>query len=412
MRSRIFNPLWALVCVGLVAGCENSTEPAAPDAGTPLSPDALEGKQLPPGMTLEDLQTMRQLYLSSSPSLAAAPPPSWESDLGVVLEHSPGVPVGDDDCADFPFGTPLPFTFEFYGVGYSSLSANSNGNATFEVCNTNFNSSIPDANGYPILGVLYGDFNPADAGAPNPGIGDLYWNVLGTAPNRRVVITWLNVTEFYPINSNTFQIQLFEGSNAIQFGYNGLDNGGPMNVGIAVGVGPGALYEHTASSNPDLQLIPITDLDGTNICYKPNGSTDYDVTLGPCTFGPELITVDLDIKPWSNRNPINISSRGVIPVAILGSADFDVTTVDVTTLRFGPGEAEPAHRRGAHKWDINWDGFPDLVSHYRTQESGLAVGDTEACVTGLTLDGVDFEGCDAVLVKEPKKRKRHWWWWW
>ena len=45
---------------------------------------------------------------------------------------------------------------------------------------------------------------------------------------------------------------------------------------------------------------------------------------------------------------------------------------------------------------MNDDGLTDLLPHYWTQETGIALGDTEACVTGKTLDGAFFEGCDAV----------------
>lgn len=116
----------------------------------------------------------------------------------------------------------------------------------------------------------------------------------------------------------------------------------------------------------------------------------------------ELI-VDIDIKPGSFPNSINTKSMGVVPVALLGSATFDVTDVDVTTLAFGPFGAAPAHDLtdalvyADHLQDVNGDGFTDLVSHYHQKETGLTSGDTEACLTGEAT-GIPFEGCDSVRV--------------
>jgi hypothetical protein len=115
-----------------------------------------------------------------------------------------------------------------------------------------------------------------------------------------------------------------------------------------------------------------------------------------------LRRVEIDIKPHDDSNSINPFNRGLIPVAILGSASFDVADVDVATLAFGPDGGAPAFDLSnplvywLSHWDVDGDGTKDLLSSYRTAETGIAMGDTEACLTGETLDGVSFKGCDSV----------------
>ncbi len=50
------------------------------------------------------------------------------------------------------------------------------------------------------------------------------------------------------------------------------------------------------------------------------------------TFPEPPIDVEIDIKPGSYPNAINLGSQGVIPVAILSSSDFDSTTVNRDTI--------------------------------------------------------------------------------
>lgn len=115
-----------------------------------------------------------------------------------------------------------------------------------------------------------------------------------------------------------------------------------------------------------------------------------------------VIEVDIDIKPGSFPNSINPNSKGVIAVAILGSDILNVRDVDVTTLKFGPDEASPAHDLTdsvvyeEHIQDVDGDQIEDLVSHYRTQDTGIVPGDTSATLTGQTTGGIPISGTDSV----------------
>jgi hypothetical protein len=173
-------------------------------------------------------------------------------------------------------------------------------------------------------------------------------------------------------------------------------------------------------------FVPVTsgtlfDITGQYIEVRVTLAAASDGTspvLSDIRIEPAVIDVAIDIKPFSWPNSINPKSGGVVPVAILGTDDFDVTTIDVTTLTFGPWGTTPAHDLTdpdtyydhTHErvcdalgciwvdYDANGDDIMDLVSHYVQKQTGLTPADLEACIDGETLDGIAIHGCDAVRV--------------
>jgi len=113
----------------------------------------------------------------------------------------------------------------------------------------------------------------------------------------------------------------------------------------------------------------------------------------------QSVAVDIDVRPGSENNPIQLRSRGLVPVVLFGDDGFEVENVDVETLAFGPYGAEVAHRGGPHFDDIDGDGFMDMLLHHRVAQTGIEVDDVDACLMGETLDGQMFEGCDLVTPR-------------
>ena len=121
-------------------------------------------------------------------------------------------------------------------------------------------------------------------------------------------------------------------------------------------------------------------------------------------LGNETITitvvpepVDIDIKPNSDPNALNPNSKGVVPVAILTTESFDATTVNSSTVRFGPDGAEPIHDGYCgHLEDYDEDGDLDVIFHFYIQDTGIVKGETEATLTGQTYGGIHIIGTDSV----------------
>lgn len=126
-----------------------------------------------------------------------------------------------------------------------------------------------------------------------------------------------------------------------------------------------------------------------------------DGELHPVLWQPNaVLAVTIDVKPGSATNPVNPRGRGVIPVAVLTTSTFDATTIDVSSVRFGPGGATESHDTG-HVEDVNRDGRDDLVLHFDAQASGIACGTTSVTLTGNTTaatGGRQIRGTDAVVT--------------
>ncbi len=141
---------------------------------------------------------------------------------------------------------------------------------------------------------------------------------------------------------------------------------------------------------------PAVDIDGDARPADGDGDgaavADMGADEAPVA-GP--LQVDIDIKPKDANNRVRLRSKSV-DVAVLTTATFDATSVDPTTVRFGPAAAGPTKDRVQ---DVDGDGDLDYRFWFRTADTGITRGDTEACLTGATTGGRAIAGCDAVNVR-------------
>ena len=139
---------------------------------------------------------------------------------------------------------------------------------------------------------------------------------------------------------------------------------------------------------------------------------------------PPFIPVAIDIKPGSCPNPLNVKSKGDLPLAVLGIDNFDVTTIDPATIRLSREgiEGDVAPLRWSYEdvatpfagelcdcHDLNGDGFMDLTLKLDTQElvGTLNLEEIEGETIPFTLTGnlkeeygsTPIEGKDCIWVK-------------
>ena len=201
------------------------------------------------------------------------------------------------------------------------------------------------------------------------------------------------------LSSSEIQARMYTklgGSEAGLVGYWNLDEGSGQVVGDSSGNGNyGQLGSTAGADDSDPAWIALDS--PVTTCREP---------------------VAIDIRPGSCRNPLNLNSRGVLSMAIMGTAEFDAATVDPASVRLEG--AAPLRSSledvgtpvgDAEECECNEDGpdgYVDLVLKFSTQdivEQLLAthgqVAKKQVVSLGLTADLFDntsIEGMDCVAL--------------
>lgn len=138
-------------------------------------------------------------------------------------------------------------------------------------------------------------------------------------------------------------------------------------------------------------------------------------------FGDRAVAdIPVDVKPGSDINPINLRSKGVLPVAILGSADLDVSLIDpaslllngVAPLRWNTGDVCGSQDPDPLSVDDQTpvpDGYADMTLKFSTQEIAATLGEVKRgdieilTMTGNLLDGTPAAGEQLVWIVQAQK---------
>ncbi len=168
----------------------------------------------------------------------------------------------------------------------------------------------------------------------------------------------------------------------------------------------GTVVASNGGSEPSTMSLGTVDLQSylttgsnliTSTAVAEDGTT---VTADVALEAHRLIPVQIDIRPGSDQNPINLGSKGVVTAVVFGSQDFDVMDIVADTVKLANASIA-ARKNGTLMMDyqdVNGDGNVDLVAKFRTQDLGLSANDTSAVLTGKTVNGDTAQGSDSVRI--------------
>ncbi len=175
----------------------------------------------------------------------------------------------------------------------------------------------------------------------------------------------------------------------------------------------------------DLTRIRSADLDGTGVEEVVN-MPESAIRIALDLF--EVASTELDVRPGSCPNPLNVRGRGVVQMALVGAEAFDVTDVDTDSIILdradGVGaEVQPLPWRPGHTGVVRdvvspfdgppcechhrgKDGIDDLIMRFSTRQmvrafelnSALHGDEIELVMSGQLFDGREFTASDCITI--------------
>jgi DNA-binding beta-propeller fold protein YncE len=229
--------------------------------------------------------------------------------------------------------------------------------------------------------------------AIDPVTGNLFVSDVEPLPQRVRELS-LQGSTFVEVNS--FTLPGIFGSTEAGLEFNPIT--GNLAVAGEGGNNPGVIFDVSRNGTILGAFFDTGLTQGiSGITFDIANSTMYvlDPTNKILVFTRRVIPVLIDIEPHSDRNRVNPKSNENISVAVFGTEFFDVTTVNLMTVRFGRTGIEVAQFHSALK-DVDRDGIADLILNFKNRNSGIRCGDISASLTGETSSGQKIEGADFI----------------
>ena len=245
----------------------------------------------------------------------------------------------------------LPFMFIVDGQSSSDVRIGNNGGILFATTtgDLSFNNATLVAQDPALIAPFWDDIDD--------NMGDVFWEVLGTAPDRRFIVQWNNRSHFNNVGSSTFQAILFEGSNEVLFVYEDVlfenaqfDNGASATIGIA-SINDIAQYSFNTPSLDGVNAIRFTPVNQPATISCPDDiEVNVDVTTTlfrqpdveiTTSFTPAFGTLPestIDGSGLSELQNINATHEDTTPINsfvsedMTGTYDFSFTSGDPFTI--------------------------------------------------------------------------------